>query len=118
MTYVNGPDNSWSKAPPSYMAAADGLPMLFKKIIELLPKRIFIVRCLPELTIPKLKIVTEVASILIKHPFRLGLAALIVMIQAVIAAVEATAKIRLAQGADVLPSYYLGNINFFFTFVA
>ena len=100
------------------MAAVDEPLTLFKKIIELLPKRIFIVRCLPEFTILKLKIITEVASILIKHPFRLRLTALIVMIQAVVAAVEATAKIRLAQGADVLPSYCFGNINFFFAFVA
>ena len=92
--------------------------MLFKKIIELLPKRHFMVRCLPEFTILKLKIITEVASILIEHPFRLGLTALIVMIQAVVAAIEATAKVRLAQGADVLPSYCLGNINFFFAFEA
>jgi hypothetical protein len=100
------------------MGGVDGPLTLFKKIIELLPEWIFVVRCLPEFTIHKLEIITEVASILIEHPFRLRLTALIIIIQTVVAAVEAAAKIRLAQGAGVLPSYCLGNINCFFAFVA
>jgi hypothetical protein len=35
-----------------------------------------------------------------------------------VAAVAAAAKIRLAHRACVFPSYYLGNINLVFTFVA
>ena len=94
------------------------LLMLFKKIIELLPKRSFIVRCLPEFTIVKLEIITEVASILIKHPFRLGLTALIVMIQAVVAAVEAGTEICPTKRTGIFPSYDLGYVDFLLTLIA
>jgi hypothetical protein len=71
-----------------------------------------------ECTIFVLEIITEVASILVKDPFRLRLTAMIVIIQVVVAAVETAAKIRLAQRTDVFPSHCLGNTNFFFAFVA
>lgn len=93
-------------------------PSLLKEIIELLPKRIFIVLRFPEFAVLKLEIITEIASIFIQHPFRLRLAALVVIIEAVMAAVETAAKIRLAKWADVLPSYYLGYVDLLPTLIA
>ena len=96
-----------------------GALTLFKKIIKLLSARVFIAFCHSfRCTIFELEIIAEVGSILIKDPLRLRLMALIVIIRVVVAAVEAAANIRLAQRADVFPSYYLGNINLIFTFVA
>jgi hypothetical protein len=70
---------------------------LFEKIIELLPGRIYIAsRRSSGRTVSELEIITEVTSILLKHPFRLRLTALVVIIKVVVAAIETTAKIGLA----------------------
>jgi hypothetical protein len=96
-----------------------GAPTLFEKIIKLLSDRVFIALCHSfRCTIFELKIITEVGSILINDPLRLRLTALIVIIRIVVAAVEAAAKIRLAQRADVFASHYLRNNYLVFTFVA
>jgi hypothetical protein len=82
-----------------------GALTLFEKIIKLISDRVFIAFCHSfRCTIFELEIITEVTSIFVKHPFRLRLTALIVIIQVIVAAVEAAAKIRLAQRTDVFPS--------------
>jgi len=92
--------------------------MLFKKFVELLPKRSFIVRCLPEFAILKPKVVTEIASILIENPFCLGLTALIVMIQAVVAAIETRTEICPAKRTGIFPSYDPGYVDLLPTLIA
>jgi hypothetical protein len=96
-----------------------GVLTLLEKIIKLLSDRVFIAFCSSfRCTVLKFEIIAEVGSIFIKYPLRLRLKALIVIIRVVVATVEAAAKIRLAERADVFPSHYLGNINLVLTFVA
>jgi len=109
-----GLDNSWSKA-----TAVDGLLMLFKKLIELLPYRgALILGGFEEGTIFELETITEVASILIENPFRLRFTALIVQFRIVVTTVEAGAEICPAKRTGIFPSYDLGYVDLLPTLMA
>jgi hypothetical protein len=122
LTYVNRTGNKNINCNAIFDPGAgevDKAPTLFKKIIKLFSVRVFIAFCCSfRCTVFELEIIAEIGSIFIKDPLRLRLTAPIVIIRVVVAAVEAAAKIRLAQWAYVFPPYYLGNVNLVFTFVA
>jgi len=96
LTYVNKP-RKFGDSCLGHKAEVENPLKLFEKIIELLPGRIYSAsRRFSGRTVSELEIITEVTSILLKHPFRLRLTALVVIIKVVVAAIETTAKIGLA----------------------